>query len=89
MNSVTTLKFRKAFRRLPKSTQERAQAAYILWAENPHHPGLHYKRIHATDSIFSVRIGIGYRALGVRDNDIMIWFWIGSRQSYSEMIRQL
>jgi len=89
MNSVTTLKFRKAFRRLPKSTQVRAQAAYILWAENPHHPSLHYKRIHATDLIFSVRIGIGYRALGAMDNDIMVWFWIGSRQNYSEMIRQL
>jgi hypothetical protein len=25
--------------------------------------------------VYSVRVGIGYRAVGVLEDDIMIWFW--------------
>jgi mRNA-degrading endonuclease RelE of RelBE toxin-antitoxin system len=89
MKAVTTQKFRKAFRRLPQNTKDRARSAYHLWNDNPHHPSLQYKRIHHAELIFSVRIGIGYRALGVLDGDTMVWFWIGSHQDYNEMIRRL
>ncbi len=35
----------------------------------------------------SVRIGIGYRALGVRKGEEIIWFWIGSHADYDRLLR--
>lgn len=72
MESVTTDKFRKAFAKLPKSVQERN--SYKLWKLNSNHPGLHFKQIHHKQSIYSVRVGLSYRALGVIENDTIIWF---------------
>ncbi|MGH9395588.1 MAG: hypothetical protein ACRD18_01885 [Terriglobia bacterium] len=28
--------------------------------------------------IYSVRISLGWRAIGIRKEDTMIWYWIGS-----------
>ena len=55
---------------------------------NNHHPGLHFKQIHYTKQIFSVRIGFSYRALGIIENDTIIWFWIGSHEDYNNLITQ-
>jgi hypothetical protein len=42
--------------------------------------------VHPTRPIYSARVTLGYRALGVRDGDTMIWFWIGSHSDYDGMI---
>jgi hypothetical protein len=36
-----------------------------------------------------VRVGLGYRALGVRESDTMVWFWIGSHAEYDRLVRGL
>ena len=72
MNSHTTDKFRKAFAELPADVQKRARQAYLLFIENPHHPSLRFKSIHPTRPIYSVRIGLNYRAVGIRDGDEII-----------------
>lgn len=64
MKSVTTEKFRKAMSRLPEDVQQRARQAYNLWQENNLHPGLHFKQIHSNEPVYSVRIGLSYRAVG-------------------------
>lgn len=87
MISHITEKFRKAFAALPADVQEQARQAYRLFIENPHHPGLHFKSIHPTRPIYSVRVGLNYRAVGVREGDEIIWFWIGSRAEYDKLIR--
>ena len=89
MNSHTTIKFRKAFTELPADAQKQTRQAYRLFIENPHHPSLRFKSIHPTRSIFSVRIGLNYRAVGIRDGDDMIWYWIGSHADYDKLIRQM
>jgi hypothetical protein len=43
--------------------------------------------VHAERAIYSVRIGIHYRALGVRERDDIIWLWIGSHADYDRMLR--
>jgi len=87
--SRTTEKFWKAFADLPSPIQRKAQAAYQLWQQNPHHPSLQFKQIHARELIYSVRIGIGWRAVGVKDGDAMVWFWIGSHADYDNLLAQL
>ncbi len=63
MKSVTTDKFRKAFDKLPKEIQERVRSAYQSWKSNPNYPSLHFKQGHTQQSIYSVRVGLSYRAL--------------------------
>ena len=89
MNSRTTERFRTAYWQLPASIRLRAQQAYRLFAQDPSHPSLRFKQVHAARPIFSVRVGLAYRALGVRDGDDMVWFWIGSHGDYDQLLSQL
>jgi len=36
--------------------------------------------------MWSVRISTDYRALGFRDGDVIVWFWIGSHADYDDLI---
>jgi len=76
MNSHITDKFREAFAELPADVQKQARRAYRLFMENP------------TRAIYSVRIGMDYRAVGARDGNDIIWYWIGSHAEYDRLIRQ-
>ncbi len=89
MKSVTTNRFRKAFDKLPKNIQDRARQSYQLWKLDNNHPGLHFKKIHTQQPIYSVRVSLSYRALGIIEDDIIIWFWIGSHQDYNNLVAQL
>jgi len=88
MKSRTTRRFRKAFEKLPPHVQQEAREAYELFLLDAHHPGLRFKQVHATRPIYSVRISRTHRALGVRDRDVMIWFWIGSHDDYDDLIKR-
>jgi hypothetical protein len=89
MNSHITDKFRKAFDELPADVQKQARQAYRLFMENPHHPSLRFKPIHPTRSIYSVRISIDYRAVGLRNENDIIWYWVGSHADYDKLIKQM
>ena len=86
MKSRTTERFRKCFKRLPAQVQQRARKAYKLFQEHPDHPGLRFKRVHPTEPIVSVRVGLGYRALGIQHDDEIVWFWIGSHSDYDNLV---
>jgi hypothetical protein len=82
MKSVTLPSFWEAYRKLDETVKSRAKKAFGLWSENPFHPSLHFKCINSEEDIWSVRITIDYRALGVLDRDTVTWFWIGSHKEY-------
>ena len=54
--------------------------------ENPYYPNLHFECIDRQASIYSVRIGLHYRAVGVREGDTMVWFFIGSHEDYNHLL---
>ena len=89
MTSKTTNRFRKAYAQLPEHVQRRAREAYRLFRDNPSHPSLRFKQVHATLPIYSARVGLGYRARAVRDDDTVVWFWIGTHADYDRLIRSL
>ena len=89
MNSRTSERFRLAFGRLPARVQTRARAAYRLFRRDPSHPSLRFKQVHPSRPIYSVRVGLAYRALGVRHADEIIWFWIGSHADYDQLLKDL
>ncbi len=69
--------------------QKQADEAFALFQQNPYHPGLHFKRVHSTQPIFSARVTRHYRALGVLEGDTLIWFWIGSHADYDQLLARL
>jgi hypothetical protein len=89
VNSHLTEDFVRRFRRLPRRIQELAHKNYRLWKDNPAHPSLDFKQVSQRSPIFSVRVGIGWRAMGIKREDTMIWFWIGSHAEYNHLLRQL
>ena len=74
---------------LPEDIQRRARAAYARWHENPSHPSLQYKKVHETQPVYSVRIGLGWRALGLLQGDAMIWFRIGPHSEYDRRVERM
>jgi hypothetical protein len=38
--------------------------------------------------VFSVRIGLHYRALAVQEGEDLIWFWIGSHSDFDDLIHR-
>ena len=88
MNSVTTSRFRNCFEKLPVQVQQSSRKAYRLWKENPQHPGLQFKLVVPEDSIYSIRVSLAYRALGVKERETIIWFWIGSHSDYEKLLKQ-
>ena len=86
MKSHTTERFRKALASLPDHVQRRARKAYRLFRRDPNHPSLHFKQVHPTRPIYSARVSLGYRALGVVAADDIVWFWIGSHDEYERLI---
>lgn len=89
MKSSVTKEFRKRLDQLPGSVQEQATRAYALWCSDPYHPSLQFKRVSPVQPIYSVRIGLGYRALGLRAEDQIHWFWIGSHAEYDDLLKRL
>ena len=89
MRSHTTERFRKAFRQLPAEVQARARQAFRLWRSNPSHPSLRFKQVHPTQPIYAVRIGIHWRAVGVKTDDAIVWYWIGSHSDYDTLLASL
>lgn len=87
MNSKTTEKFRIKFEELPAEIKNLAKKLFTLWKEYPYHKSLRFKQVHQTKPIYSVRIGKAWRALGVKEDETVIWFWIGSHSQYDKMIK--
>ncbi len=88
MTSRLTEDFIAHFRALPDTVKAQARKSYRLWRDDPSHPSLHFKRIHRSEQLHSVRVSLGWRALGLKDGDTVTWFWIGSHADYDRLVKQ-
>jgi hypothetical protein len=48
-------------------------------------PGLQFKELE--DGVWSVRIGLHWRAVAHKRGEDFMWFWIGSHADYNRLIR--
>jgi hypothetical protein len=87
VNSQLTSDFLDCFAKLPEVVKEQARRCYQMWRDNPAHPSLHFKRIHGHEDLYSVRVGLGWRAMGLLEDNTISWFWIGSHAEYDTLIR--
>ena len=77
--------FWRAYERLAPSVKARARTAYQLFAENPEHPSLRFKKLQGSGAIWSVRISEQYRAVGVRSGSTIEWIWIGTHNEFDNL----
>jgi hypothetical protein len=77
----THRRFWKSFEELPLPVQKLAREKYALWKRDPYHPSLHFEE--RRNGICVVRIGDRYRAVGLRETDVIAWFWIGTHEQYN------
>lgn len=89
MRSRATPRFWAAYRELPPEIQDLARKAYRLFLQNPAHPSLHFKKVHDRDPVYSARVSLGYRAVGLLEDDDITWFWIGSHAEYDRLLDSL
>jgi hypothetical protein len=89
VTSHTTKRFRKLLAELPAPIRKQAREAYLIWARDPWHGSLQFKQIHTVKPIYSVRVGLDWRAVCLRNGENVIWYWIGSHSEYDKIISQL
>ncbi len=86
MKSHLTKDFRDSFSQLSERIKRLARDNYKLWRRNPFHS---FKRVGKKYPTYSVRIGVGWRALSFKEGYTMVWFWIGSHSEYERLIQKL
>jgi hypothetical protein len=77
--------FWRAYASLDEQTRAAARHAYALFAQNPDHPSLRFKKLGGYERIWSVRINEQYRAVGERHGDTIVWSWIGSHNDFDKL----
>ncbi len=82
MNSRTLPAFWKHYRKLPARVRREARDAYRLFISNPRHPGLHFHRLFSDPLYWSVRVSRDYRAVGIRQGNVITWIWIGDHEAF-------
>ncbi|MEJ0043848.1 MAG: hypothetical protein WDM81_17265 [Rhizomicrobium sp.] len=77
-------KFWEHYSSLPPDVRKVADERYRLFENDPRHPSVRLKRV---GRYWVVRLGAGYRAVGVDVDDGILWIWIGPHDAYESRIR--
>ena len=86
MKNKRIREFNKRFARLPSNVQKQAKDAYQIFKDNPYYPSLHFECIDREEALYSVRIGLHYRAVGYKERSTIYWFFIGSHEDYNHLL---
>jgi hypothetical protein len=85
LKHFASAKFWQRFDALPQDIQTVARSHFELLKQNPSHPSLQFKPVK-NGAFRSVRVNLGYRALGVPVDEGVQWFWIGSHADYDKLL---
>ena len=84
MKHFATSQFWFHYRRLPNEVRKLADKNFILLRDNPAHSSIRLKKVRA--NVWSVRVGLHYRALAVQRSDGFYWLWIGHHGEYDVLL---
>jgi len=76
-------RFWRCYRGLPTEIRALADRNYALLSSNSNHASLHFKQVAV---LWSVRVGLHYRALAAAAGDDLVWFWVGSHAEYDRLV---
>jgi hypothetical protein len=85
VKSLARPSFWRAYGQLAESTKRDARRAYALFAQDPGHPSLRFKKLSGYPDVWSVRLSAQYRAVGQRSGDEITWVWIGSHNDFDTL----
>ena len=86
MKHLADPSFWDCYHNLPESVQQLADKSFRLLKQNSNYPSLHFKKVKR---YWSVRVGMGHRALGIEfDDGNIVWLWIGTHREYDKLIKQ-
>ena len=83
MKHFALSRFWTCYQELPSNVRDLADRNDQLLKSNPNHPSLHFKPI---GKLWSVRVGLHYRALGLDQPEGVAWFWIGTHADYDKLL---
>ncbi|TGQ71610.1 MAG: hypothetical protein E5V49_03720 [Mesorhizobium sp.] len=69
---------------MPSSIRAKADRRFARLRLDPFYPSLHFKQV---GRYWSARVDENYRAVAIRDNDDVIWFWIGTHSDYDHLLK--
>jgi hypothetical protein len=86
--NVRTAEYHRLLVSLPTSVKRNADAAFMVFQQNPNHPALRRHQLQNThrgrhrSGSWSVSVNLQYRAIYVVDGSTNVWYWIGSHSDY-------
>jgi hypothetical protein len=86
MNHSALPRFWRHYRSLPEDVRKLADKNFELLKADPSHPSLRLKKVGKTKQLWSVRVGMHHRALGVDKPEGIVWFWIGPHAEYETLL---
>ncbi len=87
--SIVTPKFRDMLAKLPVHIQKEAREGFASWQKDPALVGWkRLKMMNSTADVFSVEIGLRYRAIGIlsKEHNAVVWVFAGSHETYNNFI---
>lgn len=85
MKHTTSSRFWRCFNALPYEVQALARKNFELLKRDPSHPSVQFKPLGG-GRLFSARVGLHYRALGLPTTQGVHWFWIGTHGEYDKLV---
>jgi hypothetical protein len=86
MNHFALPCFWQRYRQLPRDVRDLADKNFRFLRSDPQHPSVQRKKVGSTKQLWSVRVGMHYRALGLDKPEGAVWFWIGSHAEYDRLL---
>lgn len=84
MKSVATDEFRDRLGRLPGPVRQ--QASRMLSGGSTRTIQAYSSSGSARQPVYSARVGLGHRALGLWEGDTITWLWMGSHAEYDALL---
>ena len=85
MKHTASKRFWKCLEALPADIQSLAHRSYALLKADTSHRSLQFKTV-GSGRLYSVRVGLYYRALGQPVSGGVHWFWIGTHGEYDKIV---
>jgi hypothetical protein len=85
LTHLATPEFWYHYRQLPEEIRDLADECFRRLRTDSRHPSLRLKKVGV---LWSVRIGLHYRALAKERTEGLVWFWIGPHSQYDQLIRR-
>ncbi len=82
--------FWECYQALPLEIKHAADKQFALLKSHPDHGSLRFKKIgiRLSKEVWSARVTLKYRALGFKDDNECVWFWIGEHGVYNLLIKR-